>query len=819
MGSPTPSGAGLLIVLWPFDHFNPEFARRSSGTTIPRVPLQPGTTLGPYEIIGGIGSGGMGEVYRARDTRLNRAVAIKILSDEAADAAARRRFQREAEAASALNHPHILAIYDTGDNGGRQFIVMELADGGTLREWSRAGRHTWRQLVEMLRGVADALAAAHAAGIVHRDIKPENILITESGYAKLSDFGIAKLASTSTAAAQTPTATQATWAGGLVGTLGYMAPEQLRGAPGDARSDIFSFGVLMYESLSGRRPFASPTEAATIAAILTDPVPALNGTVPDVPAELSRIVGKMLEKDPERRYQSAAELAIDLRRLQQTPEAYAELPTVGKRRPFAWAAAVVVVVVGALAIAVGYWWAGRWQSIQSVAVLPIANTTGDSSTDYLSDGMTDSIIERLSEIPALKVMSHNAVFHYKGRDPDVRTIGRELGVQAVLIGRLTKREDSVAIHLELVDARDATFIWGDQYDRPLTELLALQREIPLDISAKLRPRLGDAQRARLEKTHTDNAEAYQLYLTGRYSWEKWTADGARQAVDYFERAIALDDSYALAYAGLADAFMVGSGVPGIAPQQAHRRAREAATKALELDSQLAEPHTALAGVLLYDDWDFAGAEREYRQALDLNPNCAECHHLYSHLLLILGRYAESLRESRKLLELDPVSETPVGHLANHYLIARQYAAAVEQYREDRRRYPDAARSEELADALYFSGRVSEAVEEYLSAIPTAKDPDAATALRKAFAQGGTPAFLRERLARLSAVEPTQQNQMAIAAYYARLGEQDLALKTLEQGYAAHAGWMVLLHCDPSFDSLRQSPRYITLLRGIGLPQL
>ena len=782
------------------------------------MPLQPGTVLGPYEIIDGIGAGGMGEVYRARDTRLNRTVAIKVLSDEAADAAARRRFQREAEAASALNHPHILAIHDTGDTGGRQFIVMELADGGTLREWLHAGRRTWRQIVEMLTGVADALAAAHAAGILHRDIKPENILVTASGYAKLSDFGIAKLTSAAGAEAIAATATQVTWAGGLTGTLGYMAPEQLRGEPADIRSDIFSFGVLVYESVSGRRPFASRTEAAMIAAVLNDPAPALASVAPDIPAELSRLVAKTLEKDPARRYQSASELAIDLRRLQQASPAATEPQPAASTRRSRVIGLVAVLAVSAAAAGGYYQFRGPSAAIQSIAVLPIANATGDPAVEYLSDGVTDSIIAKLSEIPALKVMSHSAVFHYKGRDVDARTIGRELGVESVLIGRLVKRGDAFGFSLELVDARDASFIWGDQYDRPLGELPTLQREIPLDVSTKLRPRLGSAPLARLEKTHTENAEAYQLYLKGRYSWEKRTADGARQAIDFFDRAIELDPSYAQAYAGLADAYLIGPGVPGLTEQQARRRARDAATTALRLDAQLAEPHTALAGVLLYDDWDLAGAEREYLRALELNPSCAECHHLYSRLLLILGRYPESLRESRKLLDLDPVSETPVGHLANHFLIARQFDAAIEQYREDRRRFPDASRNEEMADSLYFKGRMPEAVDEYIAA-SAAKDPDGAASLRKAYAQGGSSGFLRQRLAQFSAVAPAEQNRMAIAAYHVRLGEHEFALKILDEAYGAHASWLMLLHCDPSFDPLRRERRYMDLLRRVGLPQL
>ena len=778
------------------------------------MPLEQGTRLGPYEVVDTVGAGGMGEVYRARDARLNRTVAIKVLAEGAADEHARRRFQREAEAASALNHPHILAIHDTGDAGGRQFIVMELADGGTLREWVCRERRSWQQVIDTLTGVADALGAAHDAGIVHRDIKPENILLTKAGYAKLSDFGIAKLVEPIADQRGTHTATRP---GAVMGTLKYMSPEQAAGRAADARSDIFSLGVVLYEAIAGRHPFAATTGLETLLKLQHESPPPLDGQATGVPAELARIAAKAIDKDPTRRYQSARELAIDLRRLQHPSVGSTLGRSHGRRRGLVIAAAVVV---GLGAAAYGaYRSLDRGAAISSVAVLPIVNATGDANTEYLSDGLTDNIIQRLSELPSLKVMSHSAVFHYKGREIDVRTIGRELRVQAVLFGRLVKRGDVLGVHLELVSADDGSFIWGEQYDRSPGELPALQRDIPRDISAKLRVRLAGDSRARLERRSTGNPEAYALYLKGRYAWEKWTPDGSRQAVDFFERAIALDPSYALAYAGLADAYRIGA-VPNVPVRERHRRAREAAQTALALDDQLAEPHAALAGVLLYNDWDLAGAEREYRRALDLNPNCAECHHLYSHLLLALGKYEESLRESRKLLELDPVSETPVGHLGNHYLYARDFAAAVKQYNEDRRRFPDAARGFEVADAYYFSGNVPQAIDEYIAALQAGGgQPAAVTALRTAYAKSGASGFFRQRIGQLRASGPDPWTRVSVAALHARLGETDAALKTLEEAYTAHDDGLIALHCDPSFDPLRRDPRYRDLVRRLGLPEL
>ena len=368
---------------------------------------------------------------------------------------------------------------------------------------------------------------------------------------------------------------------------------------------------------------------------------------------------------------------------------------------------------------------------------------------YLSDGITDNIIERLSRLPDLKVMSHTAVFHYKGRETDALAVGRELGVEAVLIGRVVKRNDALTINLELVDARDNRHIWGEQYDNKVSDLLTVQREIPVDVWDKLRLRLSGESKERLTRANTTNTEAYQLYLKGLYSWEKWTQDGAKQAVEYFGEAIRKDPNYALAHSGLAAVYLFGSGVgPEVPQKEAHRRAREAATKALSLDPQLGEAHAALAQVLLYDDWDFSGAERELQRAIQLSPSYAEAHHQYSHLLLLLGRSQESLTESMKLLEVDPVSETPIGHLAYHYLYARQYDEAILQFRKDLQLYPDAAEHTQLGEAYYEKGMFREAVEEYLKgSTQFGATPDQVAVLRAAFDKSGMRGFLTNRLSR------------------------------------------------------------------------
>jgi TolB-like protein len=496
-----------------------------------------------------------------------------------------------------------------------------------------------------------------------------------------------------------------------------------------------------------------------------------------------------------------------------------------------WRHALATVVLLTLA-AVGtvvYWLSPKSKAIGSVAVLPFAHVNGDPDpdTEYLSDGITDNIIDRLSQLTDLKVMSHSAVFHYKGRETDARSIGRELGVEALLTGRFVKRGDALTINLELVDSKDNSYIWGERYDRKLSDLLAVQREIPIDIAEKLRLRLGSESKERLTRAHTENTEAYQLYLKGRYSWEKWTEDGAKQAIEFFEEAIRKDPNYALAYSGLADAYInFGSGIgPDVPQKEAHRRAREATTTALSLDPQLGEAHAALAGILLYDDWDFAGAEREYKRALELSPSYAEGHHQFSHVLLLLGRINESFAESKKLLELDPVSETPIGHLGYHYLYARQYDDAIAQLHTDLQLYPDEPPSsgsrDMLGQAYYQKGMFNEAVEEYLKGL-SGFTPERIVALRDAFAKSGIKGFWLKQIEQLKAgqrfIASQLRGDVRIAGLYAQLGVPEQAFKWLEKAYAEHSDGLIRLKEELAFDNLRSDPRYADLLRRIGLPQ-
>jgi serine/threonine-protein kinase len=840
------------------------------------LQLNPGAVVAHYRIISKIGEGGMGQVHLAEDSRLHREVSLKFLSSAFTDDKERlRRFEQEARAVSALNHPNILTIHEIGEAAGHQFIATEYIKGETLRERLRSGLDI-DEALDVAIQIASALVAAHRVNIVHRDIKPENIMIrNEDGLVKVLDFGLAKIAARSpseaSADSKVATAIMANTAPGVVmGTVAYMSPEQARGEAVDERTDIWSLGVVLYEMVAGSSPFIASTTNEIISAILSKKATTpLSRYARLVPERLEEIVEKALTKNREERYQTSKDLLIDLKRLKQSLDLKAgiersvppsDVSSTAERSdsntsaregirsstqaPLSSAEYIVsqvknhkgavLITLGILALATISALlinAGRPKTvatntesaIASIAVMPFANINSDPDTEFLSDGMTDNIIERLSRLPNLKVMSHTAVFHYKGKETDLTAAARELGVEAVLTGRLIKRNDSVTINLELVNAKDKSHIWGEQYERKLSELLALQREIPLDVSEKLRLHLSGESKERLTRAHTENTEAYQLYLKGRYAWEKWTLDGAKQAVGYFEEAIKKDPNYALAYAGLADVYLFGANAgAGLAQQEAHRRGREAATKALSIDPQLGEAHAALAGALLYDDWDFVGAEREYKRAIELSPSYAEARHQYSHLLLLLGRINESFAESNKFLALDPVSETPVGHLGYHFLYARQYDEAIVQYLKDLQLYPDATHGAprvKLADAYYQKGMFSEAVEEYLKWLATLGfKPDKIDEFREAFIQSGIKGFYRKLIEQFKAAPKGEQDEFGIAELHARLGEKDQAFEWLEKAYAERSDNLLRLKEEIGFDNIRSDPRYAELLRRIGLPQ-
>jgi TolB-like protein/cytochrome c-type biogenesis protein CcmH/NrfG len=777
----------------------------------------------------------MGEVYQARDTKLRRAVALKILPDSfAADPDRMARFEREAQMLAALNHPNIGAIYGVEDADGIRALVLELVGGETLADRIARGPIPLKGALPIARQIAEALDAAHGNGIVHRDVKPANIKITPGGIVKVLDFGLAKAVEgegTHRDWSQERTVTSArTHEGVILGTTAYMSPEQIRGKVVDKRADIWAFGCVLYEMLTGRVPFAGETMSDTIAAIL-ERNPNWDALPASTPERVRRLLVRCLEKDPARRLRDIGEAIVELDDAVSSSSAGTAV-ALPRRMLRSWP---VIGVAGAVLIMLALGNIGRLRTalfgassqvrIGSLAVLPFTNVNADPAVEYQSDGITDRIIDQLSQLPDLKVMSHRAVFLYKGRDIDAREVGRQLDVEAVLTGQVTTRDGAFTIDLELVDARDNTHIWGGRYDGKVSNLLAVQSEIPIDVAGTLWSRLGGEAKARLARPQTTNAEAYQLYLQGRYAWEKWNQDGSKAAVSYFEAAIGKDPKFALAYSGLADAYLFGAGT-GTPAAEANRKAREAVAKALALDPKLGEAHVSLGQLLMNEDWDFAGAEREFKRAIELSPSYIEAHHMYSHYLLVMGRIQESLIESRKVLALDPLSPLGLGHIAFHNLYARQYDDAISDFRKYLlKEKDDVAAYFQLGDAYYQKGMFNEAFEEFSRSLVLAgmKTQDAAD-LRQAFAKDGMPGFLRKRIEQLKAGGTAAygpggtapERPIQIAGAYARLGNKDSAFDWLEQAYVQHANALVHVREDVSFDNLRGDPRFAHLLRRIGL---
>ena len=680
------------------------------------------TTLSHYRIVSKIGAGGMGEVYLARDTHLERQVALKVLRAEIADDEERvRRFVQEAKAASALNHQNILTVYEIGHFENSRYIATELIKGETLRDRLRRGPLPLRETLDVALQVAAALNAAHEAGIVHRDIKPENIMLRDDGLAKVLDFGLAKLTEkkSETISSEDVTRVHVKTSPGLVmGTVAYMSPEQARGKEIDSRSDIWSLGVVIYEMLTRRTPFAEETTSDAIAAILTrDPAPLETET----PSELQRIIRKALQKKAAERYQTVKDFLLDVRNLKRELEFSEELErsqipasarssNVGASRlsenatginraaisaqnspPQQTSSAeylvsqisghkrgVAVGLISLLAtIGLGYWLlanrAAPAKQIESIAVMPFVNESGNADVEYLSDGMTETLISSLSQLPNLNVKARSSVFRYKGKEIDLQKAAQELKVHAILTGRVMQRGDQLMLSLELVDTRTENAIWSEQYNRKQTDLVSLQSEIARDVSSKLRVKLSGTDERKLAKSYTANPEAYQLYLKGRFSWNKRTADGLKQAVEYCKQAIEKDPGYALAYSGLAETYVLFSPYSVALPKDSFPQAKAAALRALELDDSLAEAHAALGLYLTTFERDRSGAERELRRAIELNPNYATAHHwLGLEILAPSKRFDEALAELRRAEELDPLSSVIVTEVGGCLLYARRY---------------------------------------------------------------------------------------------------------------------------------------------------
>ena len=792
------------------------------------MPLTLGTRLGPYEILSPLGAGGMGEVYRARDSRLDREVAIKVLPEHLSrDPEAMARFEREAKAVAALSHPNILAIHDFGREQGVCFAVMELLEGETLRARLRQAALPWRRAVEVAVAVAEGLSAAHRKGIVHRDLKPENIFLTTDSRVKILDFGLARVRPTRAKLTEGQTATALTPASGgdrtepgtLMGTVGYMSPEQIRGEVVEATGDIFAFGCVLYEMVAGKRAFPGGTAADSMVAVLKEEPPELADSGKQVPPELSRVISHCLEKKPQERFQSARDLAFALKAVQggvgAAPAARVEAKF--QWRPAAWitAAAAVIVLLGVAL----FLWLGRSKGIDSLAVLPFVNAGADPSTEYLSDGLTEGIINNLSQLPNLGVMSRSSVFRYKGRDMDPQTVGRQLKVKAVLMGRVVRRAESLSISTELVDVASSRQIWGEQYNRQIAEILTVQEEIAREISDKLRLRLTGEDRKRMARRPTQNTEAYQLYLQGRYHWNKRTLEGMQQSIDFFQQAIAKDPRYGLAYAGLADAYALLADYHVLPAKEVMPRAKAAAIKAVEIDDSLAEAHASLGWAKLTHDWAWPDAEREFKRAIELNPGYATAHQSYGEYLLVMGRNEEALAEMRRALDLEPLSLVINAALASTFYYTRQYDQAMEQCRKT------IALDANFVQAHIFLGRAYEQKGDYKEAVAELQkalqisegNTNELAALGHAYAISGKAAEARKILDDLKErSKQTYVQPMWIAGIHIGLGERVQAFQWLQKAYDDRSGWLVYLKVDPMFNSLRADASYADLVRRVGL---
>ena len=787
------------------------------------MTIASGVRLGPYEILAPLGAGGMGEVYRAKDTRLGREVAIKVLPEAlSADTERLHRFEREARAASSLNHPNIVTIYDVGQEGQISYLAMEFVEGQTLREILATGGLPTPRLIALAAQMADGLARAHASGIVHRDLKPENVMVTSDGLVKLLDFGLAKLAEPTEASdSLAPTLTGESVPGVVMGTVGYMSPEQATGRPVDFRSDQFSFGAILYEMATGRRAFQRATAIETLSAILRDepePVAALD---PDSPEPLARILKRCLAKDPEGRYASTRDLAHDLRALPERASGVAGVApgAVARGFPGALRWSIAGLAVAALVAAALLLLRKPASSIDSLAVLPFVSVGGSPETEFLSDGITESLINGVSQLPGLKVISRTSVFHYKGKEVDPKQVSRELAVRAILTGRIVRSGDTLSVSAELMDATEDRHLWGDQYKRKLSDVFALQNEIAGEIVRVLRVKLRPGEGAQLVRRQTQDPEAYELYLKGRYFWWQFSEPGLAKALDYFEQALQRDPTYALAYAGLADYYGVLAS-NFARPKEAWPKSRAAAEKALGLDESLAEPHAALGAYHLMHAWDWSAAERELKRALQLNPGCATAYDVYSYYLDATGRLDDAVAAMKEALKLDPLNAVIESDLGLAYYYARRFDLAAEHQRkaiEFSPAFPSAYGV--LGMALVQQGKRTEAVDLMKKAVEAGDGaPQFVAMLGYAYAAAGKRAEAEETLRRLDELSGTRfVNPLDVAQVHAALGDKDRAFQWLSRAVEERSGWLIQIKVEPIYDPIRSDPRFADIVKQVGLP--
>jgi eukaryotic-like serine/threonine-protein kinase len=762
-------------------------------------------TISHYQILKLIGTGGMGEVYLAEDLRLGRQVALKFLpSSYQYDSERRTRFLKEARAASALRSPNIAAIYDIGEHEGAMFIAMEYVDGELLS--NRIDRRTLptRDVIDIAIQIGDALDEAHSLGIIHRDVKSSNLIVTERGLVKMLDFGLVKMMQGANwLDSNDPTVAIGgqTAVGVVLGTVSYMSPEQALGKDLDQRSDIFSQGVVMYEMLTGRLPFEGASATEIIDGIIhKEPIPIARFNY-DVPPELERIVRKCMEKDRDRRYHAAREASIDLRNLRRDSDTGVET-SAGSLRKSQTTRRV-----------------RSRKTVDSLAILPLINAGDDPDTEYLSDGITESIINNLSQFPKLRVMARSTVFRYKGREVDPQRVGQELGVRATLSGRVLQRGDQLIIKAELVDTDDGSHLWGEQYSRNLSDIFTIEGEISKEISEKLRLKLSGAEKKQLTKRYTENTAAYQHYLKGRFYWNKRTKEGLAKGIEYFQQAIVSDPGYALAYAGLADSYNILVSYSALAPHDAFPKAKAAAARALEIDNKLAEAHTAMAFVRFGYDWDWTEAEKGFTRAIELNPGYSFAHNFYSVLLAARQRFDEAFEQTTYAQQLDPLSLPINTNLGWLMYLARRYDDAIKQYKKTIDLDAGFALAHRrLAQTYEQAQRYVEADAEYQKASAlSGEDVELISARGHFYAIVGETKKANDVLKKLEDLATRRYvPSYLIARVYLGFGNHDRVFELMEKAREERYGYLAYLEVEPMFDVIRNDPRFEELIRRAGL---
>jgi eukaryotic-like serine/threonine-protein kinase len=745
------------------------------------MSLSPETQLGPYRIVAPLGVGGMGEVYRARDTRLGRDIAVKVLPDDMASSPDRlARLEREARTVASLNHPNIVVLHSIEEVAGTRFLTMELVEGRDLATLVTPGGLSLSQVLDLAIPLTDALVAAHEKGVVHRDLKPANVMLTREGRLKVLDFGLAKLAGSDTASQELTRVSSRSSEGEVVGTAPYMAPEQLRGEVTDARSDIFSLGVMIYELATGRRPFTGATYADMTSSILRDTPELLTKVRSDLPSDLGRIVGRCLEKSPSARFQSALEVCNELRRVNQTIETGIQTPS---------------------------------QAVTSIAVLPFVNMSRDEENEYFSDGLAEELMNMLSKIRGLRVAARTSSFHFKGKNPTIAEVGTTLNVATVLSGSVRKSANRVRISVQLVKVTDGYPLWSETFERTLDDIFAVQDEVARAVVTALPGELLISQAGLAASRGTSNSDAYDAYLEGRFLWNKRTESDVRKAIKFLEHAIALDPQFAEAWAGLADSYVVLPFYSLVSTRDTLPKAREAARRALELKPEFGPAHATLAYALMVD-LQWADADAEYRRAIALSPEDAMAHKWYADLLMMTGRSSAALRELRRALELDPLSSSIWTIMGEWYWMEGQLDEAMAQYKKALELTPTLPLALELAARLcwqrgdleqYFAlWERLEVVSERV-AVPTA-------ALREAYTRGGRSEVLRVQLgAPLARLLPTDR-----ARWHAELGDLDAAFQDLDDSLAQRELRLAYVTYFADFAPLWKDPRYEALLVRMGV---